>query len=716
ILGLLGWGARMRREAIGQLNERIEAELRAALKLRRGGDLAGMKTFVAEGVEACAAAALRYPRLAEPHALQGRMQRAMMDFDRALEEQELALARDSSCPRARYERLVLTARLLRRREDELVERAWRGLGEKLIQEGAAKIRAEEVAVPPREKLLRGDGAARGLRERMEGDLDALESGGRGEIGAAELACARGIVKRSRPSLQIALAQAPFLEEAVEALALLEQDAGRFEKAVAVWSEGLDHDKGCLPHLEGRGEARLQWGQQMHQRGEDPSDVFIAAIGDFSQALEKDPRRDGAMRQRGLAHFYLGVSIGWKRSDDATRQFQSAAEDLGRALELNPKAAPTWMWRGVVRAALSVSKLMALQDPVPLCQEAMEDLAKAIERNPQGDEAYSWRAVARIPWSIWIGVRGGNVEPLYNDAIADLGQALKLNPGRGETWLARANIHIAWANYQAGVGKMPREPLLIATRDLDVATQKIPDGVQAPERRGRIELMLAAMPGEDAAKRCLAAADCFETVLARSPKNEAGLSGRGEARMRLAVEKLRRKENPASAFDDAFRDLEEALKTQPSARILRAEAYVHRGDWKAKAGRDAEAVADFQAAISDAKQAIEANPLFAGIALIWQGRAKTLAAPHRPIPMAHYSDAINDFNKVLFFSHDHLQALRFRADAYRQRALLKAGRLAEEDYQSALTDYLHVVRLQEAAKTELRDEIAACRAGLEASKR
>src|SRR5262249_28162136 len=151
------------------------------------------------------------------------------------------------CARARYERLVLTSRLLRRREDELVERAWRGLGEKLVQEGAAKVRAEDVTVPPREKLAKGDAAARGLRERLDSDLEALEMPGAEEIGAAELACARGLVKRSRPQLQAALQKAPFLEEAVEALALLERDAGKFDKAVAVWSDGLDHDKGCLPH-------------------------------------------------------------------------------------------------------------------------------------------------------------------------------------------------------------------------------------------------------------------------------------------------------------------------------------------------------------------------------------------------------------------------------------------------------------------------------------
>jgi tetratricopeptide (TPR) repeat protein len=715
ILLLGAWGRRERREAIRQLSERMGTAQRAALELRRAGDLPRMKTFAAEALEACAAASKRYPDLAEPHALQGRMHRALMNYDRALEEQELALARDPRCSRALYERIALTSRLLRRREDDLVERAWRGLGEKLIQERSGKVRAEDVSVPSRERLAKDDAGARELRERMAADLRELEALGAEEIGAPELACARGLATRSRGPLQAALTKAPFLEEAVEALALLEEDAGKFEKAVAVWSDGLEHDKGCLTHLEGRGEARLRWGQQKSQRGEDPADVLIAAVGDFTQALEKDPRRDGAMRERGLAHFLLGYSIGWARLDDATRQFQSATEDLGRSLELNPKAAPTWMWRGVVRAALSVSKLLHLEDPIPLCKEAMDDLSKAIERNPQGDEPYFWRAFVRIPWSVQLALKRQDVEPLYRDALADLEQALRLNPGRGETWLGRANIHLAWASYQTARGKDTREVLRLASADLDVAVRKIPEGVQAPLKRGQTELLLAAQPGEDVMSRCRAAADCYETALARNPTSAAGLAGRGEARMKLGAEMTRRGENPASTFEAAFRDLDEAVKGDPAARILRAEACVHRSEWKAAGGRDGDA--DCQAAIADTKLAIEANAL-ATEAWVWQGRAKTLAAAYRPIPMLHYGEAINDLNKVLFFAPDHLQALRFRADAHQRRAALKAARRGDAgaDFQAALTDYEHVVRVQPGFERELHDAIAACKSGLESSKR
>jgi tetratricopeptide (TPR) repeat protein len=712
---LLGvWGGRQRREALRLLNDGMERAIRGALELRRAGDLQRMKLCAAEGLDACEAAAARYPRLAEPHAHQGRMRRALMEYDRALAEQELALSLNPSCARARYERIVLTSRLLRRREDELVERAWRGLGEKLVREGATKVRAEDVTVPTRDKLARGDATARELSARMEADLDALETPAAEEMGAAELACARGLVKRSRPQLQSALQRAPFLEEAVEALALLERDGGKYEKAIAVWSEGLEHDKGCLPHYEGRGKARLDWGQQKFYKGEESSDLIIAAVGDFSEVLKKDPKRDGAMRDRGMAHFLLGYSIGWTRADDATRQFQAAADDLGLALELNPKDAATWMWRGVVRASLSVSRLLAFQDPIPLCKEAMEDLAKALERNPQADEPYFWRALARIPWSVSLAIKGENIEPLYNDSIADLGHALRLNPGRGETWLARANIHVAWAGFLSARGKDAVDILRKASGDLDIATQKIPEGIQAPERRGQIEMLLADSPGEDPVRRYRTAIAAFETMLARSPQNGAALAGRGLARARLASEMARRRENPSTMFDDAFRDLDEAIKAeatvpQVTARTYRAEGYTRRGEWKTGAGRDGDP--DFQSALADAKRALDINFLTTD-AWIWQGRARTLAAPQRPLPMIHYSEAINDFSKVILVSPDHLQALRFRADAHRLMATLKATRRLnpENDFRNALTDYLHVVRLKPSAEPDLKDEIEACRAG------
>jgi tetratricopeptide (TPR) repeat protein len=187
-------------------------------------------------------------------------------------------------------------------------------------------------------------------------------------------------------------------------------------------------------------------------------------------------------------------------------------------------------------------------------------------------------------------------------------------------------------------------------------------------------------------------------------------------VRLASDMARRRENPAALFEEAFRDLDEAVKAEASAaqvaaRIARAEGCVGRGEWKMSAGRDGDA--DFQSALADTKRALELN-LLAAEGWVWQGRARTLSAPQRPLPMIHYGEAINDFNKVLFVSPDHLQALRFRADAHRLLGTLKSSRRMNGtgDFKAALTDYKHILRLKPAAKAELRDEIAACEAGAE----
>jgi tetratricopeptide (TPR) repeat protein/predicted Ser/Thr protein kinase len=712
IVTLSLWATAERRDAIQNLKERIETALRAMLDLRRAGDLVRMKAHARDGLEACEAAARRYPDLAEPHALAGRMQRALLNDARALEEQTLALERDPLNPLARYERLVLTSRLLRRREEDLVERAWRGLGEKLVQDRAGKVRAEEVALPPRDRLVRDDATARELRDRMREDLTALETAEGGQIGVAQLSCARGLLSRTRPPLQLALSKDPNLEEAVEALARIEEDAGRFDKAVAVWSQGIERDKGCLSHLEGRGEARLHWGYQLSLKEEDPSDVLVPSISDFSAVLDKDPKRDGALRDRAFGHFLLGYSVWWNRREDALRQFTQAKEDLGLSLELNPKAAATWMWRGVVHTTIAVAQL---QDPTVYCQEAMADLAKAIECNPQADEPHFWRAFVRVPLSVWYILQRQDIEPLYRDSIADLDKALQLNPGRGENWLGRATIHLAWANWQETRGRDATDVLRKAAEDLDVAIKRIPEGLQAPERRGQLELTLAACPGEDALKRTRAAVEYFDIVLSRSARSFAGRNGRGLANARLGSELARRGENPASTFEAAFLDLEEVAETTPVAKVNRAEAYVRRGEWKVATGRSGDA--DFQAALADAKAAIGAN-LFLTEGHIWQGRARTLSAAYRPAPILHYSEAIGDFSRVLAFAPDHLLALRFRADAVQRRAALKAGRRGEaaEDFHSARIDYEHVLRLQPALEPELRDAVAACKAGEEANKR
>jgi len=173
--------------------------------------------------------------------------------------------------------------------------------------------------------------------------------------------------------------------------------------------------------------------------------------------------------------------------------------------------------------------------------------------------------------------------------------------------------------------------------------------------------------------------------------------------------VRRGESPSALFESAFRDLGEAVKSDPAAKIVRAEAYVRRGQWKEAAGQEADS--DYLAAVADAKSAIEANAL-ATDAWIWQGRARTLSAAFRPVSMIHYQEAINDFNKVLFFAPDHLQALQFRGDAHRRRAALKQSRQlpAAIDFQAALTDFEHALRLQPGLEKDLREAVAACRAG------
>ncbi|HVR85095.1 MAG TPA: protein kinase, partial [Planctomycetota bacterium] len=202
IVAALGaWGRRERQEALRQLKERMETSLRATLELRRAGDLGRMKNFARDSLDACTAAAKRYPRLAEPHALQGRMHRVLMDDAAAMADQEIALELDPACDRARYERIVLRSRLLRRREDKLTNRAWRGLGQKLLQEPAARVRPEDVSVPSRDQLAMADPEVAELRRRQEEDLRLLEASQSGELTEGEFACARGLAGRSRVRLR-----------------------------------------------------------------------------------------------------------------------------------------------------------------------------------------------------------------------------------------------------------------------------------------------------------------------------------------------------------------------------------------------------------------------------------------------------------------------------------------------------------------------------------
>jgi tetratricopeptide (TPR) repeat protein len=695
---------REREEALRQMRGRLDTVLRAALDFRRAGDLAKMRTFAREAEGACADAVRVFPESAEPHALLGRVYRALMDTDKALAEGERALAKDPGCARARYERVVLTARLYRKRGDELVEQAWRRAGERL-----GEVRGTDLTVPSREALAKEDPVARNLRRRMEDDLRVLEAKGDGDIGPGERACARGMLAwlagnrtLARKLLQEAVKEAPLLEEGYEALAALETEERRYEEAALALTAGLERDRGYLPHLENRALTRLTWGYDRAGRGEEAKPLYREAIADYTTLLELDPARDESYRNRGLAYFLDGHFGGFLGRGDPRPLYEAAVHDFSKAIEVNPRGPANWMWRGVVRVCWGTYKGLKLEGALPLCEEALRDLTEAIRLNPEGDEAYMWRALARAPIGVLRAAARQDPEPLYRESLRDFEECLRRNPGRGEAWMWRGVLHTLWALHQLLAGRDAAGVFRLAVEDLEVAVEKLPERSDPAEWRGRAESLLGLVvhrTGGDGSDHFRKAAGYFDRALAVNPNSPTARWGRGEARMRLG------------AFDDALRDFGDAA--EPYARGLRGEALVGRAQAKAARGEDPEP--DLTAALAEFRSALEGNPLLTD-SWIWQGRARTLLATlraPREDPLPRLQEAIGDFSRVLFFNPDHVLALQFRAEAYERRGSRKAsaGRSGAADFQAALKDYERLLQLAPALEPRLRPSVQSCRSAL-----
>src|SRR6185295_5552741 len=102
--------SRQREEAVGLLRESARISVDAALRLRRAGDAEGMRSFLPGIREKYAQAVGKSPGIAEPDYLMGRMYRALMEDEKALQHQDLALGKDADFAPALYERIVLRSR------------------------------------------------------------------------------------------------------------------------------------------------------------------------------------------------------------------------------------------------------------------------------------------------------------------------------------------------------------------------------------------------------------------------------------------------------------------------------------------------------------------------------------------------------------------------------------------------------------------------------
>ncbi len=571
---------------LAQLRESSELNLAAALELRRSGSLEGMDKFARKLEEACAKAEAALPREPEPNYRRGRLLRARMDDEAAAAEQEKALAKDPGYLPARYERVVLASKAHRARVAALVARA-----------------ESPGGVPDPAKLAEADPVARDLKERMAKDLEAILANPAG-LEPAQVEGAKGLAAWARGDEAEAasrLAKAVELEEAVEALAAIEERARRWPEAVAWWTKGIERDRGYRPFLSGRLQARILQAGWIRTLGEDPSPVLAAAVADADELIRRYPADPEGWRQRGRAHAVRQHAEGL-RGRDTSEAYRDALRDLARAVELAPSDPEPLRTRGNVRNYRAVLERDAGRPMDEASAGAIEDFNAAAKLAPKDAKIRSDLAAALLNYGSWKSRAGRDPREQFEAAFGALDAALELQPGMVEARRQRGIARVTWGQHLRRLGEDPGPQFRKGQEDLDEVVKREPKDPDGWAYRGLLHGERASGSGKDE-DYAASVADLGEAI--RLAPGRVDLY-RHRATALLNWAKDRAAGEPRLV--EALKDLDVAVQGDPAAadyRHLRGTVRAALGRRRNDRGEDAEE--DYRAAAADFEKAIELNP-------------------------------------------------------------------------------------------------------------
>ncbi len=180
-----------------------------------------------------------------------------------------------------------------------------------------------------------------------------------------------------------------------------------------WTNSLtlyDHDlKATRPNVHvlcNRGSAYEELGDH------------LAAISDYSRAIELNPGCAVAYYNRGLANCKLG-------------DFRQAISDYGKAIEINPEHSAAYFNMGVAYEELGNNG------------QAISNYGRAIEFNPRYEDARYNRGAAYY--------RLGD----YRQAISDYNSVIETNPNRAEAYNNRGAAYEALGNIMEAISNFNR---------------------------------------------------------------------------------------------------------------------------------------------------------------------------------------------------------------------------------------------------------------------
>ncbi len=613
---------RARESSLRQLRKVGEVCLQATLELRRRGVLAAHAGYLSTLEESYQEATREAPDRPEPYYFMGRMQRALLRTEPALNFQDEALRRAPDFAPARYERIVLLAPRCSERIGALRDEWRRREGRRLAESGELSKAGLGGAVlrdpPPAANLFRDDAEAARLYRTLVEDLAALErlaaSGGTGGLTPGMLDCAQGLrllhaeatpgtaaLEQARARLEAAIAAEPTLEEAYEALARVAFDLHDLDAAIDAYTRGLAVDAGYSPHRMRRADVYSRMAYRASDRGEDGASAYQKAIEDLDRLLESAPDSQGPLLLRGMILGNLG-SRAVRRGEDPTPLDRRAEDDFSRVLRLDAGKAEAWMRRGLVRLKLAQGAPARELDPAPLYSAAEADLAEAARLSPGDAEIWQHRGRLGLIRAADALSRGEDPEKFLDAAVGHYGRSLEQDPRYAESWDGRGSVHALRAVGHERQGNDAGDARLRAEADFAKAIELKP-------WEASFRVHQASLYGVWADRRAAAAEDPgpyyaraereFERALEIRPVDADARMRRGMCRLNEGVWRAGRGEAPFDLFTRAEADLSRALEAAPGNRTCRRSRAVLRtnlGMLRRQFGGDAGP--DFQGAQDD----------------------------------------------------------------------------------------------------------------------
>ena len=242
--------------------------------------------------------------------------------------------------------------------------------------------------------------------------------------------------------------------------LRDWQGGAQQVALGEFSRAIELDPKFAPAYMARAGARFELKD------------FAGAISDCNQDLSLEPDDERAFLIKGVSKFYLNDFSGAHNdlntalslnSDDfmayvcrgsvlgKSRDWDGAQADFTKAIQINPNYAPAYTSRAAVE--------MMLKD----YEKGVADASDAIELDSvNASDAYKDRAIGKCH----LKDRAG--------ALADANQAIELKPADVSGYLTRAMVEIIWDDYSS------------ASNDLQTAFQFSPTNTEIYLHQGALE--------------------------------------------------------------------------------------------------------------------------------------------------------------------------------------------------------------------------------------